>query len=435
MNRYHFVGIKGTGMSPLAQILNDMNNEVRGSDVDKTFFTEEALKRKGIEILPFDPENITEGQIVVQGNAFTDDHPEILRARELGLTIYKYYEFLGELADHYTSVAITGSHGKTSTTGLLAHVMRGIEPTSFLIGDGTGEGVEDSKNFVFEACEYKRHFLYYRPDYAIMTNVDFDHSDYFSGLDDVIDAFQEMAKQVEKGIIACGDDENLQQIQANVPIVYYGFGAHNDFRSENVNSTDNGTTFDVYLRDDFYGTFRIPGYGNHSVLNALAVIATCDYENLSKDLVKERLETFNGVKRRFSESTLDGQVLIDDYAHHPREISATVEAARKKYAGREVVAIFQPHTYTRLKSFMDDFASSLAEADAVYLCDIFGSAREQEGTVTIEDLQSRIDGANVLKRTDVGVLRQHRDAVLLFMGAGDIQTYQREYENFVKLEA
>ncbi len=422
-------------MSPLAQILNDMNNEVRGSDVDKAFFTEEALNRKGIEILPFDPENITEGQIVVQGNAFADDHPEVVRARELGLTIYKYYEFLGELADHYTSVAITGSHGKTSTTGLLAHVMRGIEPTSFLIGDGTGEGVEDSKNFVFEACEYKRHFLYYRPDYAIMTNIDFDHSDYFSGLDDVIDAFQEMAKQVKKGIIACGDDENLQHIQANVPIVYYGFGAHNDFRAENVNSTDNGTTFDVYLRDDFYGTFRIPGYGNHSVLNALAVIATCDYENLPKELVKDRLETFNGVKRRFSESTLGNQVLVDDYAHHPREISATVEAARKKYAGREVVAIFQPHTYTRLKSFMDDFAGALAEADAVYLCDIFGSAREQEGTVTIEDLQSRIEGANVLKQGGVSVLSQHKDAVLLFMGAGDIQTYQREYENHVQLEA
>ncbi|WP_114167202.1 UDP-N-acetylmuramate--L-alanine ligase [Exiguobacterium sp. TNDT2] len=434
MNRYHFVGIKGTGMSPLAQILNDMNNEVRGSDVDKAFFTEEALNRKGIEILPFDPENITEGQIVVQGNAFADDHPEIVRARELGLTIYKYYEFLGELANHYTSVAITGSHGKTSTTGLLAHVMRGIEPTSFLIGDGTGEGVEDSKNFVFEACEYKRHFLYYHPDYAIMTNIDFDHSDYFSGLADVIDAFQEMAKQVKKGIIACGDDENLQHIQANVPIVYYGFGAHNDFRAENVNSTDNGTTFDVYLRDDFYGTFRIPGYGNHSVLNALAVIATCDYENLPKELVKNRLETFNGVKRRFSESMLGNQVLVDDYAHHPREISATVEAARKKYGGREIVAIFQPHTYTRLKSFIDDFAAALAEADVVYLCDIFGSARELEGTVTIEDLQSRIEGANVLNRGGVSVLSQHKDAVLLFMGAGDIQTYQREYENQAQLE-
>ena len=159
MNRYHFVGIKGTGMSPLAQILFDMNNEVRGSDVEKSFFTEEALNRKGIEILPFNPDNISEDQIIVQGNAFSDDHPEIVRARELGLTIYKYYEFLGEFANHYTSVAITGSHGKTSTTGLLAHVMRGIEPTSFLIGDGTGEGVADSKNFVFEACEYKRHFL------------------------------------------------------------------------------------------------------------------------------------------------------------------------------------------------------------------------------------------------------------------------------------
>ncbi|MCV9899719.1 UDP-N-acetylmuramate--L-alanine ligase [Exiguobacterium sp. PBE] len=435
MNRYHFVGIKGTGMSPLAQILFDMNNEVRGSDVEKAFFTEEALNRKGIEILPFDPENISEDQIVVQGNAFSDDHPEIVRARELGLTIYKYYEFLGELANHYTSVAITGSHGKTSTTGLLAHVMRGIEPTSFLIGDGTGEGVADSKNFVFEACEYKRHFLYYRPDYAIMTNIDFDHSDYFSGLDDVIDAFQEMAKQVKKGIIACGDDENLQQIQANVPLVYYGFGAHNDFRAEQVTSTENGTTFDVFLRDDFYGTFRIPGYGDHSVLNALAVIATCDYENLPKELVKERLETFNGVKRRFSESMLNDQVLVDDYAHHPREISATVEAARKKYGNREVVAIFQPHTYTRLKSFMDDFATALAEADTVYLCDIFGSAREQEGTVTIEDLQSRIEGAHILKRGGTSVLRNHADAVLLFMGAGDIQTYQREYEEVVKLEA
>ena len=293
----------------------------------------------------------------------------------------------------------------------------------------------DSKNFVFEACEYKRHFLYYRPDYAIMTNIDFDHSDYFSGLDDVIDAFQEMAKQVKKGIIACGDDENLQQIQANVPLVYYGFGAHNDFRAEQVTSTENGTTFDVFLRDDFYGTFRIPGYGDHSVLNALAVIATCDYENLPKELVKERLETFNGVKRRFSESTLNDQVLVDDYAHHPREIRATVEAARKKYGNREVVAIFQPHTYTRLKSFMDDFATALAEADTVYLCDIFGSAREQEGTVTIEDLQSRIEGAHILKRGGTDVLRNHADAVLLFMGAGDIQTYQREYEEVVKLEA
>ena len=429
MNRYHFVGIKGTGMSPLAQILNDMNNEVRGSDVDKAFFTEEALNRKGIEILPFDPENITEGQIVVQGNAFTDDHPEVVRARELGLTIYKYYEFLGELADHYTSVAITGSHGKTSTTGLLAHVMRGIEPTSFLIGDGTGEGVEDSKNYVFEACEYKRHFLYYRPDYAIMTNIDFDHSDYFTGIDDVVSAFQEMAMQVKQAIVACGDDEHLQNIQANVPVLYYGFGENNDFRAENATSTPDGTSFDVYLRDDFYGTFLIPGFGRHHVLNALSVIAICQYEGLSKDDVAERLATFGGVKRRFSESEFGTQILVDDYAHHPKEISATIESARKKYPDREVIAIFQPHTYTRLKSFMDDFATSLREADATYLCEIFGSAREQEGQVRVEDLQEKIPQASILTRDNVSVLRQHENAVLLFMGAGDIQTYQHQYQS------
>jgi len=432
MTKYHFVGIKGTGMSALAQVLHEMNHEVQGSDYEKSFFTEDALRAKGIPFFPFNPDNIQSDQVIIQGNAFGDDHPEIIRARELGLTIYRYYDFLGHLADEYRSVAITGSHGKTSTTGLLSHVFQGILPTAYLIGDGTGAGAEDAKAFVFEACEYKRHFLHYRPDYAIMTNIDFDHSDYFTGLEDVISAFQEMAMQVKRAIVACGDDENLQNIQANVPVLYYGFGQDNDFRAENVESTPNGTTFDVYLRDDFYGNFQIPGYGKHHVLNALAVIAICQYEGLDKEEVASRLASFGGVKRRFSESTLGSQTLIDDYAHHPKEISATIESARKKYPGREVVAIFQPHTYTRLKSFMDDFAASLREADATYLCEIFGSAREQEGSVRIEDLQEKIPGAEILSREGVEMLSKHEGAVLLFMGAGDIQTYQRQYEQLSK---
>jgi UDP-N-acetylmuramate--alanine ligase len=320
-------------------------------------------------------------------------------------------------------------HGKTSTTGLLSHVLSGITPTAFLIGDGTGAGVEDAKAFVFEACEYKRHFLYYKPDYAIMTNIDFDHSDYFTGIDDVVSAFQEMAMQVKQAIVACGDDEHLQNIQANVPVLYYGFGENNDFRAENATSTPDGTSFDVYLRDDFYGTFLIPGFGRHHVLNALSVIAICQYEGLSKEDVAERLATFGGVKRRFSESEFGTQILVDDYAHHPKEISATIESARKKYPDREVIAIFQPHTYTRLKSFMDDFATSLREADATYLCEIFGSAREQEGQVRVEDLQEKIPQASILTRDNVSVLRQHENAVLLFMGAGDIQTYQHQYQS------
>lgn len=429
MTKYHFVGIKGTGMSALAQVLHEMNHEVQGSDIEKHIFTEDALRAKGIPFFPFNADNIKEDYVIIQGNAFGDDHPEIARANELGLTIHHYYDFLGHLANEYRSVAITGSHGKTSTTGLLSHVLSGITPTAFLIGDGTGAGVEDAKAFVFEACEYKRHFLYYKPDYAIMTNIDFDHSDYFTGIDDVVSAFQEMAMQVKQAIVACGDDEHLQNIQANVPVLYYGFGENNDFRAENATSTPDGTSFDVYLRDDFYGTFLIPGFGRHHVLNALSVIAICQYEGLSKDDVAERLATFGGVKRRFSESEFGTQILVDDYAHHPKEISATIESARKKYPDREVIAIFQPHTYTRLKSFMDDFATSLREADTTYLCEIFGSAREQEGQVRVEDLQEKIPQASILTRDNVSVLRQHENAVLLFMGAGDIQTYQHQYQS------
>lgn len=416
-------------MSALAQVLHEMNHEVQGSDIEKHIFTEDALRAKGIPFFPFNADNIKEDYVIIQGNAFGDDHPEIARANELGLTIHHYYDFLGHLANEYRSVAITGSHGKTSTTGLLSHVLSGITPTAFLIGDGTGAGVEDAKAFVFEACEYKRHFLYYKPDYAIMTNIDFDHSDYFTGIDDVVSAFQEMAMQVKQAIVACGDDEHLQNIQANVPVLYYGFGENNDFRAENATSTPDGTSFDVYLRDDFYGTFLIPGFGRHHVLNALSVIAICQYEGLSKEDVAERLATFGGVKRRFSESEFGTQILVDDYAHHPKEISATIESARKKYPDREVIAIFQPHTYTRLKSFMDDFATSLREADVTYLCEIFGSAREQEGQVRVEDLQEKIPQASILTRDNVSVLRQHENAVLLFMGAGDIQTYQHQYQS------
>ncbi len=391
MSTYHFIGIKGTGMSALAHILHDSGKVVQGSDIEKTFFTEEALAQKDISILPFNEDNIQEGQIVIAGNAFNDEHEEIVRAKQLGVPFYRYHEFLGEYLENYTSIAVTGAHGKTSTTGLLAHTLSENVPTSYLIGDGTGRGRADSQYFAFEACEYRRHFLAYEPDYAIMTNVDFDHPDYFKDLDDVFAAFQEMALKVKRGIIACGDDEKLQEIQAKVPVVYYGFSDENDFQAKNVKESEEGTTFDVFVRGTFFDTFIIPTYGNHSVLNALSVIALCDYEKFSTEQIK-RIYTFEGVKRRFTETQWkDGQIIIDDYAHHPIEIEATIDSARKKYPNKEVVAVFQPHTYTRTRKFLDEFAESLSKADHIYLCDIFGSAREQDGNLTINDLQKRIE--------------------------------------------
>ncbi|WP_100405140.1 UDP-N-acetylmuramate--L-alanine ligase [Bacillus solitudinis] len=425
---FHFIGIKGSGMSALAQILHDMKYEVQGSDVEKNFFTQIPLEKKGIPLFPFDKSNIKPEQNIIVSAAYGDDHEEVQEAHSLNVNIKKYPTFLGEFIQNFTSIAVTGSHGKTSTTGLLSHVLGSTYPTSFLIGDGTGKGEEDSKYFVFEACEYRRHFLNYHPDYCIMTNIDFDHPDYFTDVKDVFTAFQEMAMQVKKAIVACGDDIHLQEIHANVPVVYYGLGEDNDFQARNVRVTSDGTTFDVFVRNHMYGTFTTIGFGNHNVLNALAVIAICHYENVSAEDVARHLQTFQGVKRRFSEKKVERQILIDDYAHHPTEIAATIEATKQKYPDQEVVAIFQPHTFTRTKTFLHEFAESLMQADYVYLCDIFGSAREQVGNLTIEDLQALIPGAKVLPEADVDTLKSHVDSTLLFMGAGDIQKFQKAYE-------
>lgn len=415
-------------MSALAQVLHDMKFQVQGSDVEKRFFTQAALEESGIKILPFQKENIQPGMTIIAGNAFPDTHEEIQEAMRLGLPVVRYHRFLGDFMQNFTSIAVTGAHGKTSTTGLLSHVIAGAKPTSFLIGDGTGKGQEGAEYFVFEACEYRRHFLSYFPDYAIMTNIDFDHPDYFANIDDVFSAFQELAVQVKKGIFAYGDDEMLQKIQAKVPVLFYGFEEENDYQATNVVKTTEGTSFDVFIRNTYYDTFFIPTYGDHSVLNALAVIGVCHYEDIDVEIVKERLKTFQGVKRRFTEKRMDDQILIDDYAHHPTEIRATINAAKQKYPDRQIVAVFQPHTFTRTQAFLEDFAESLRQADKTYLCEIFGSAREKHGKLSIHDLQEKIPNAEILTEENTSVLKEYKNSVIIFMGAGDIQKFQEPYE-------
>jgi len=432
MTVYHFVGIKGSGMSALAQILHDMGYNVQGSDVGKYFFTQAALEDSKIKILPFQRENIKSGMTVIAGNAFPDTHEEIDEALSQGIPVIRYHAFLGEFMKKFTSIAVTGSHGKTSTTGLLSHVIGGAKPTSFLIGDGTGSGVKNSEYFVFEACEYRRHFLSYYPDYAIMTNIDFDHPDYFSNIDDVYSAFQQLAMQVNKAIVAYGDDDQLQKIQAEVPVIFYGFGEGNDFQARNLQKSTSGTKFDVFVRNHFYATFEIPTFGDHNVLNALSVIALCHYEEINVEVLQSYLKTFGGVKRRFTEKVIGNQILVDDYAHHPVEIKATINAARQKYPTSQIVAVFQPHTFTRTQTFLQEFGESLGEADKVYLCEIFGSARENHGKLSINDLKAKIDGAEILHEEDTSPLLMLNNSVLLFMGAGDIQKFQSAYEGLLQ---
>lgn len=429
---YFFVGIKGTGMSSLALILHDKGCKVVGSDIDKYTFTQRGLEQAGIKILPFNADNIKPGMIIVAGNAFNDDQEEIAKAKEMGLKVMRYPEVVEMIIEETTSIGVAGAHGKTSTTGLLAHVMSGVSPTSYLVGDGSGKGTPDARFFVFEADEYRRHFVAYHPDYTIMTNIDFDHPDYFTGIDDVCDAFETLARQTKKGIFAWGEDMNLRKLNANVPIYYYGTEDNDDFVAKNIKRTTTGSSFDVYFHDQFLGNFETHLFGEHNVLNTLAVIAVSYFEKIDLGKVKQELLTFKGVKRRFTEKTVADMVIIDDYAHHPHEIRATLDAARQQYPNKKLIAVFQPHTFTRTIALMDDFAKSLNIADQVYLTDIFGSIRENSGNVSSADLGKKITkGGEVLKLDNMSPLLDYHDAVVIFMGAGDIQKYERVYEQLL----
>lgn len=429
---HHFVGIKGSGMSSLALILHEKGYQVQGSDVEEYFFTQRDLEKAAIKLLPFDKANIQPEMVIIQGNAFPDTHEEIVRAKELGLEVTRYHDFIGQFIQPYTSIAVTGSHGKTSTTGLLSHVLSGIRPTSFLIGDGTGHGEPDAEFFSFEACEYRRHFLAYSPDYAIMTNIDFDHPDYFHSIEDVFSAFQSMASQVKKGIFAFGDDEYLRKLEADVPIYYYGVNDNDDVQAKNIERTTQGSEFDVFIHGENIGHFVLPAFGQHNINNALSVIAVAYKEGLDMKEVAAEMISFPGVKRRFSEKIVADMTIVDDYAHHPAEIKATIDGARQKYPEKEIIAVFQPHTFTRTIALMDEFAEALDLADEVFLCNIFGSARETQGEVRIEDLGEKIQkGGQVITEDNVSPLLDFENAVVVFMGAGDVQKFEQAYETLL----
>lgn len=426
---YHFVGIKGSGMSALALILDGEGYRVQGSDVAKYFFTQQELERKEIPIFEFDPENIHPGLTIIAGNAFGDEHPELVRARELDLPIFRYHHFLGKLINNYTSIAVTGSHGKTSTTGLLAHTLNALAPTSYLIGDGTGFGDETANYFALEACEYRRHFLAYQPDYAIITNVDFDHPDYYHSIEDVFDAIQSFAQQAKKAVIACGEDQYLQKLTTQTPIYYYGI--HGDFtvKADNIERSQAGSCFDVYIEGDFFHRFQLPAYGEHNILNALSVITTLWLEKFEAVDIAEHLASFSGVKRRFSVRQIQDLTIVDDYAHHPSEIRATIDATKQKYPDKHIVAVFQPHTFSRTVALLDEFAEALSLADDVYLVDIFTSVREHDGTITIKDLADRINKpVDIISTNHLSPLMDYTDDVVLFMGAGDIDELSQQFE-------
>ena len=421
MSKYHFIGIKGSGMSSLAQIAYDMGHEVQGSDEETYFFTQEKLEQRNIPMYGYSAENIKEGFEVILGNAFDETHIEYRAAKDLGLKIYTYAQFLGKLLDEIPSIAVTGAHGKTTTSTMVSNIFKHNFVTSYLIGDGTGHGEKNSDYIIAEACEYYRHFLAYHPNYAVVTNIDFDHPDYFNDEHDMFDAFQSFVNQVKDTVVICGDDRLASQLKpSTAKVVTYGFNEGNDYQIKNVKTTSENSEFDVYKNSELLGTFTMAVFGLHDISNATSAIALADICGLSTDEIQQSLGSYHHAERRFTEHKVGTNIVVDDYAHHPSEIKATIDSARRKYSDKQIIAIFQPHTYTRTAKFLNEFAESLLTADKVFLCPIFASVREKEKIVGIEDLQKVTPGSEIIYGEENFDKLNFDNSVILFMGAGNI---------------
>lgn len=431
---YHFIGIKGSGMASLATIVADRGDEVSGSDIAKYIFTQKPLEERGIVIREFAKENICENSVVIIGNAFDESNPEVKQAMSMpSVTTYWYHEFLGQLIEEYTSVSVAGTHGKTTTTGMVSHMMSLVAPTGYLIGDGTGEMPQDSKYFIVESCEYKRHFLAYRPNYAILTNIELDHVDYYKDLADYCDAFEAFANQVKKGIVMFGDDANVRSLKVTTKHLYYGLEEDNDVRAINVIQNENGMSFDVIYQNTVFGSFKLPFVGKPLLWNSLGVIALGIMEGLSAQILQEGLSSFPGVKRRFTIEENHGNVYIDDYAHHPTAVQYMIEAARTKYPNRKIIALFKPDRYSRIYYFMDRFAQALNLADEVFLCHFPENAAKEEGIdITIQDLADKIEKAVVIEEDEAAarMLAKRGPAVYLFMSSKDIYKLKNIVKTF-----
>jgi UDP-N-acetylmuramate--alanine ligase len=425
MTKYYFIGIKGTGMSSLACMLYDLGNEVVGSDLPKHFFTEEPLHERNIKILDFDPKNIQDNMHIIIGNAFLEDFPEVIAARKNKTCICaRYHEFLGEFLKKYKVISIAGSHGKTTTTAMLSSVMKNYGHTGWLIGDGTGHLTEDTQYFCLESDEFRRHFLAYYPDYAVITNVDIDHVDYFKDKKDYRSAYEEFATHVKKALMIWGEDEEARKMKLGSKEHYwYGEKDNDDLQAVNIDERQDGMDFDVLWHGKQYAHFSTPLVGHHLLLNSLAVIGIAMLEGVPADMIEKGLSEFRGAKRRFAIEYHKDNIFVDDYAHHPTEVGVTIDTARKEFPGRKLVAVFKPHRASRVKYFAEDFKKQLMKADKVYLCNFTSIDDKQDGTdIDITYLQKMIPGSTVITEDQKGadILAKECPACFLFMSSKDI---------------
>jgi UDP-N-acetylmuramate--alanine ligase len=436
----HFVGIKGTGMSALAQISAQIEGStISGSDVEESFFTDSVLKRAQIPVLTFSPSNVEKADLVVASAAYTNQHPEIARALELNIPVLTYPQYLGRLLSKKRGISVAGTHGKTTTTAMMGLVMlhAGFDPTIVVgsdvpsIGGNAHSGAGEF--FVAESCEYRRHFLNYSPEHLVITNIEFDHPDYFRDLDDVISAFAELAQKVpETGhIYIWAEDPNRQAISGTAPITTFGLSESADVRATEILFRDEHSSMKILLKGQYVGDLDLHVAGRHNILNALATIAVCYEIGIPVKEILDSLSQFNGTKRRFEHlgSNTNGALIVDDYAHHPTEIRTTLEGARLSFPDRRIRAVFQPHTFSRTEKLLQEFSQAFQSADEVVIADVFASAREQGNqTISALTLAELIQEQGIQARY-IGTLDDIKlylaqtlapEDLVLTLGAGDI---------------
>ncbi|MCM8764385.1 MAG: UDP-N-acetylmuramate--L-alanine ligase [Candidatus Omnitrophica bacterium] len=381
INRIYIIGIGGTGTSGLAKIFKALGKQVEGSDIRRTTQTEK-LENSGIKVFyRHDPSNITDDvDLVIRSQAINYENPECQKAKEINIPVISYPRALGLLMLEKRGIAIAGTHGKTTTSAMIVFVLKklGYNPDFVIGGEILGygnSGVGNNELLVVEACEYKRSFLNLAPEIGIITSIEEDHLDYYRDIDDIKNAFEDFSERIQPGgrIIGMVDDSAVRHVIKNCGAISLGYGIESgNIRAKNIRLLEDGNRFDCYYEDKKLGEIYTPVFGKHNVLNSLAVISAGIILGIPFSSIAGALSEFPGVCRRSQIiAKIDDVLIVDDYGHHPTEIVATLNGLRQRFPSRKIIAVFQPHQYSRTRFMLDDFAASFKLADEVIVPDIY----------------------------------------------------------------
>ena len=433
--KYYCIGIKGTGMSTLAQILYDLGNEVSGYDDAKGHkFTQDGLEKRNIPIYYDHDHEIDKDTIVTYSVAFKEDHEEMKRVRKLGLTVKKYSELMGDVINMFETIGVSGTHGKTTTSSLIRHLLEETVGCNYFIGAGDGYADKKNKYFVVESDEFNRHFTDYHPAYSIITNIEAEHLECYKDIDDIRNTFEIFANQTKKLVVANGDNAEVRKINYKTKVMFYGFNDNNDIVIKNMKLLETGSVFDLYINNELFGHFDIPLYGKHMVANAAAAITIAKELGLTVEKIHELLETFHNAKRRFAETKIGNCVIIDDYAHHPTEIKVTLEAVKQKYPNKRLVVVFVPNTYSRTKDFKNEFVEAFNIADKTYLTEIDCNRERQEDYpgITSHIIVDNLKNGDMINIDTIDKLKDEKDSVVCFMSCAYVDNLIDSFKNLIK---